>query len=118
MKRHERINIVIQRVDADTIPNSIEEAWDTLNKHLKEVEDEFSGQPYEPHRYGQDGNKRMYLPTLGSGIYSDFESNTKTINLLACQLYLSNGGAIRIDVIDTKDVLINKPGANGEYAQP
>lgn len=118
MKRSERINLVIARIKKDAPQSSLSSAWALVDKHLNHIEDKYSGEIFDRSKYGQYDHKRMYLPTLGSGVYSKCGSNSWEINLLSCQLYLSNCGGIRIDVIDTGAIILDKASSTGGLAAP
>lgn len=118
MKRSERINLVIERIKKEAPQSSLGSAWSLLDLHLNDIEDKYSGEISDPSKYGQHDHKRMYLPTLGSGIYSKCGNNSWEINLLSCQLYLSECGGIRIDVVDTGEIILDKESKSGGSASP
>jgi hypothetical protein len=118
MKRKDRINLVINLIENDTPQSSLKDAWNLVDKHLNSIENHYSGEIFDRSKYGQDGNKRMYLPTIGSGIYCKCGTNSWEINLISCQLYLSECGGIRIDLIDSSKTLLDKVSLIGGRASP
>lgn len=118
MKRSDRINIVIELIEKENPQSSLSSAWGLVDKYLNYIEDKYSGEIFDRSKYGQPDHKRMYLPTLGSGIYNKCGNNCWEINLLSCQLYFSDCGGIRIDVIDTGETILNKESLAGVFASP
>jgi hypothetical protein len=111
MDRVERLHEFIARLSQATAAASGEEAfklvWDILNG----VEDEFSGVPYFPDRWKNDG--RMYPPQ------EDSRRSTNTPRVLRYRqkmhnTFIGENGAIKIEKIGKSGtVVVDKPGQDG-----
>ncbi len=107
MRKDERFQEFIKRLEETEPVGSDEEAFQMLSNILNDVEDELSNIPYSPSQWMNDG--RMYPPQLDNkratgnpevDRYRSKQHNT----------YFGSNGAIKIMTIKSNEVVINKAG--------
>ena len=108
----ERLAIFMDRLSRATASGSADEAYALVAGTLNQVEDEFSGVPFDPRNWKTDG--RLYPPqednkhlVLGNPLVSRYRS-------VAHNLFIGANGAIEIHTV-RGDVLLQKRGADGRY---
>lgn len=116
MERGERFALFVQELNNVAPAASYEEARHQLESILNEVEDRYSGVPYQPDNWQSDG--RLYPPADDYERKSPF-SDARVFRTRGHYVLLASNGAIKISsakrAVDAPDaeVVLDKPGKDG-----
>jgi len=114
LSKKQRLQIFLDRLAAASAASSEGEARSLLERVLNQVEDEFSGIPFNP-----------LLPTSDGRMYSPRDDNRRAVpgqplliryRSAAHNTYFGQNGSIRIETLE-KDVILDKPGADGRRTE-
>lgn len=111
VNKKERIKIFLERLSAEPPAGNEKGACQLLSKTLNEVEDEYTNIPYDIDSWMEDG--RMYPPQEDSKNNTDNDKVVRYRNK-AHNTYIGHNGAIQIKDIRKKQILLDKPGADGK----
>jgi hypothetical protein len=92
------------------LAHSADEALALIVNILNGVENEFTSIPYDPARSGSDG--RMYPPQPDAAREVPGRADLTRYRSVAHNTFVAANGAIRIETL-AKDLLLSKPGADG-----
>lgn len=109
----ERFQEFLARMRAAPSPNSADDAFILLARTLNEVEDEFSGVPFQPELWRHDG--RMYPPQEDSRVKSLENASLRKYRSKAHYTIFGLNGSIRIQTLQG-EVLLDKAGQDGRRA--
>jgi hypothetical protein len=79
---------------------------------LNVVEDEYSGVRFDPDAWENDG--RMYPPDDDNRFPVDGHPAVTMYRTKGHRLFIRENGAIRIEEVATRKVVLAKPGADGQ----
>jgi uncharacterized protein YPO0396 len=109
--RKQRLREFLHRLERSSCASSLDEARKLIDATLNAVEDEMSGVPYNPTTWLTDG--RMY-PVQDDNIRDlPGHPTVKRARSKDHNTYIAKNGAIRIVQISTKEVVLDKPGEDG-----
>lgn len=111
LSKQERFTLFLTRLEQEPVVSSMEEALSLIEKILNAVEDEFSGAPYSPGEYLNDG--RMYPPGEDAARGVPGRPDLIRYRSRGHNTWLSQSGAIRITTVRGGEIIFEKPGANG-----
>ena len=111
VNKKERIKIFLERLSAESPASSEKDAYQLLSKALNDVEDEHTGIPYDIDSWMDDG--RMYPPQQDSKNNTDNDRVVRYRNK-GHNTYIADNGAIQIKDIRKRQILLDKPGADGK----
>ncbi len=109
--KQERFAIFLEHLASAPAASSKEEAFDLIAQALNAVENEFSGVPYVPDEYLNDG--RMYPPQADAARKVDGRPDLIRYRSRGHNTWISATGAIRITTAPGHQVVFDKPGTNG-----
>lgn len=116
LSRKERLELFFQRLGESHHFQNLNEALDGLSQILNQVEDEFSGVPYQPDEHETDG--RMYPPQADSVREVDGYPAVSRLRHKGHNTFISENGAIEIRVAtvptESAHLLFQKLGSNGK----
>jgi hypothetical protein len=113
--RQERLQEFLSRLNAAPSCASAEEAMALVHSTLNEVEDERSGIAFNPEQPMNDG--RMYPPGEDARREIDGRADLSRYRSRKHNLYISDDGALRIEVVSDRTCLLNKPAHNGRMIE-
>lgn len=111
MTKEARLAEFVQRMEAAPPAGSADEAMTLLSNTLNEVEDELTDIPFDPDRWMNDG--RMYPPQADSAREVDGRADLTRYRSVRHNTWIRTNGAIRIEELQTRAVLLDKPGGDG-----
>ena len=110
--RKERLKEFMRRMKALEPKSTFDDAYEMLCDTLNEVEDEFSGVPYDPEKWRTDG--RLYPPQ--SDAFRDCEDHPSVVRMRTRghNVFIASNGAIEIKALHGDGVIFEKLGADGK----
>jgi hypothetical protein len=111
MTKQARLVEFMRRMEAAPAPASADEAMTLLSNTLNAVEDELTDIPFDPDRWMNDG--RMYPPQADNARAVDGRADLTRYRSVRHNTWIRTNGAIRIEELQTKAVLLDKLGADG-----
>jgi hypothetical protein len=109
--RTERLQEFLRRLEQAPPASTFEEGRKLADNTLNTVEDELSGVPFNPATWLTDG--RMY-PVQDDNIRDvPRRPDVKRLRTADHNVYIATHGAIRIEQISTKTVVLDKAGKDG-----
>lgn len=111
LSKQERFRLFLTRLGKEPAASSMEEALFLIVKVLNAVEDEFSGVPYSPDDYLDDG--RMYPPREDAARDVPGRPDLIRYRNRAHNTWVSQSGAIRITTVRDGEIIFEKVGVNG-----
>jgi hypothetical protein len=106
----ERLSIFLGRVAGEPAAATGPDAMQQIVRILTDVEDELSGFPNDPTAW-LDG--RLYPPNADAERDVPGHPDVKRYRSKEHNTFIRANGAIRIEVVGTREVIFDKPGANG-----
>ncbi len=110
LSKQERLRIFIEKLSAASPASSEEKALVLIATVLNAVEDEATSIPYLPEQWMADG--RMYPPQLDSR--RTLSSDVARYRTRSHNTVIAANGAIRIETVSGKQVVLDKSGQNGK----
>lgn len=107
-----RFHLFLRMLSMLPNPSSHSDRRTQLDDALNHVEDLFSGVPFDPSNWANDG--RMYPPQDDSRFPVSGHLDVTMYRTKGHRVYIRSNGAIRIEEIATKCVVLEKPGADGK----
>lgn len=93
-------------------PSTHDDRRTQLDYVLNYVEDWFSGVPFDPSNWANDG--RMYPPQDDSRFAVSGHPDVTMYRTKGHRVYIRSNGAIRIEEVATRCVVLENPGADGQ----
>ena len=112
--RQDRLSEFLKRLSERPAARDFEGARQLVAIVLTEVEDEFSGVPHQPQTMGVDG--RMYPPLDDNMRSVEGWPDVKRFRNKGHNTYVRTNGAIRIEELPGRRVVLDKPGWDGRRA--
>jgi hypothetical protein len=110
LSKSDRLKVFIKRLQAAPPADSDDRALQLLSAVLNAVEDEFSGVPYKPEPWSDDG--RIYPPTVRNERPSVERPQLRRYRSAKHVTLIGPNGAIRIEDL-AGAALLDKAGADG-----
>jgi len=107
----ERFSIFIKRLEAAPVAIGAEEALQLISVTLNGVEDEYSGVPFSPDEYLNDG--RMYPPQADAARKVAGRDDVVRYRSRGHNTWVSRTGCIRITTAPANHTIIEKAGSQG-----
>jgi hypothetical protein len=107
--RKERLKIFLARLEASSPASNADDALKLLSTILNAVEDEFSGIPFNPESWIDDG--RMYPPTEKNR-RAEANPSLRRYRSARHNTYVGVNGSIRIEEVEGV-VCVDKAGLDG-----
>lgn len=115
MNKAQRMAIFLQQMCEAPCCDNVELAYNLLCRTLNEVEDQYSGVPYNSDAWADDG--RLYPPQPDR--MKLLPGGLRRYRSLRHYTYIAPNGAIRICQAGREQtVLLDKPGADGVHITP
>jgi len=112
LTKADRLRLFLVRLAAAPAPASHDDAFALIATALNAVEDEHSGVPANPANWQFDG--RMYPPQSDMARHSPDLPGVIVYRSRAHRTLIASNGAFTIIELSTKEILIEKPGSDGE----
>jgi hypothetical protein len=114
--RQDRVDELLRRLAVADACGSAEEAMALIETTLNAVETQMSGVGFNPDYPLDDG--RMYPPREDARRDVAGRSDLRRYRSRGHNIYVSDAGAIRIELVKGKTCLLNKAGRNGGTISP
>jgi hypothetical protein len=107
-----RFDEFIRRLQTPPPASSHDDARRQIEKTLNQVEDEFSGVPFDPESYRTDG--RMYPFQDDSAADVEGHPSVTSYRSRRHETFIAENGAFEIRDVRTGEIVLHKPGADGK----
>jgi hypothetical protein len=109
--KRDRLALFVSTMKSLPLSSSMDERRTQLTATLNAIEDEHSGTPYNPETWLTDG--RMYPPDDDYKRDVPGRPDLTRFRSRGHNTYFRNNGAVRIEVVTTRDVVLDLPGSDG-----